>query len=93
LDEASGESFPGYGVGVNIGGVFGRRGPPWRRCVGMLPALVCIFRMETSSFLRRSDDDGIGAISFLWASLWKSWAFVRRLWCCIVVALEDWSEF
>jgi hypothetical protein len=50
LDEASGESFPGYGVGVNIGGVFGRRGPPWRRCVGMLPALVCVFRVET--FLR-----------------------------------------
>jgi hypothetical protein len=50
LDEASGENFPGYGVGVNIAGVFGRRGPPWRRCVGMFPALVCVFRVET--FLR-----------------------------------------
>jgi hypothetical protein len=50
IDEASGESLPGYGVGVNIGGVFGRRGPPWRRCVGMLPALVCVFQVET--FLR-----------------------------------------
>jgi hypothetical protein len=27
VDEASGESLPGCGVGVNIGGVFGRRGP------------------------------------------------------------------
>jgi hypothetical protein len=50
LDEASGESFPDYGASVNIGGVFGRRGPPWRHCVGMLPALVCVFRVET--FLR-----------------------------------------
>jgi hypothetical protein len=40
VGEASGESLPGCGVGVNIGGVFGRHGPPWRRCVGMLPALV-----------------------------------------------------
>jgi hypothetical protein len=38
IDEASGESLPGYGVGVNIGSVFGRRCPPWRRFVGMLPA-------------------------------------------------------
>jgi hypothetical protein len=42
IDEASGKSLPGYGVGVNIGGVFGRRGPPWRRFVGMLPALVVV---------------------------------------------------
>jgi hypothetical protein len=49
-DEASGESLPGYGAGVNICGVFGRRGPPWRRCVGTLPALVCVFQVET--FLR-----------------------------------------
>jgi hypothetical protein len=26
--------------------------------------------------LRRSDDGGFGAVSFLRASLWKSWAFV-----------------
>jgi hypothetical protein len=38
LDEASGESLPGYGVGVNNSGVFGCRGPPWRRFVGMLSA-------------------------------------------------------
>jgi hypothetical protein len=50
IDEASRESLLGYGVSVNIGGVFGRRGPPWRRCVGMLPAFVCVFRVET--FLR-----------------------------------------
>jgi hypothetical protein len=36
LDEASGESLPGFGVGVNNGGVFECRGPPWRRFVGML---------------------------------------------------------
>jgi hypothetical protein len=47
IDEASGESLSDYGIGVNIGGVFGRRGPPWRRCVGMLPALVCVFQVET----------------------------------------------
>jgi hypothetical protein len=28
IDEALGESLPGYGVGVNIGGVFDRRCPP-----------------------------------------------------------------
>jgi hypothetical protein len=47
IDEASGEILPGFGVGVNIGDVFGRRGPPWRRCVGMLLALVCVFQVET----------------------------------------------
>jgi hypothetical protein len=47
IDEALGESLPGFGVGVNIGGVFGRRGPPWRRCVGMPFALVCVFQVET----------------------------------------------
>jgi hypothetical protein len=43
----SGESLPGRGVGVNTGGVFGRRGPPWRHCVGMLPALVGVLQVET----------------------------------------------
>jgi hypothetical protein len=50
VDEASGESLPGCGVGVNIGGVFGHRGSPWRRCVGMLHALVGVLQVET--FLR-----------------------------------------
>jgi hypothetical protein len=47
VDEASGESLPGCGVGVNIGGVFGRRGAPWRRCVRMLLALVGVLQVET----------------------------------------------
>jgi 4-amino-4-deoxy-L-arabinose transferase-like glycosyltransferase len=37
---------------------------------------LCLPGGNISSIIRRSDDGGIGAVSFLRASLWKSWAFV-----------------
>jgi hypothetical protein len=37
FDEASGESLPDYGVGVNNDGVLECRVPSWRRFVAMLP--------------------------------------------------------
>jgi hypothetical protein len=92
FDEASSESLPDYGAGVNIGGVFGRRGPPWRRCVEMLPALVCVFQVET--FLRFFGGAMMAhRCRFLIEGVALEVMGLRRLWCCVVLALEDGSEF
>jgi hypothetical protein len=76
IGEASGESLPGRGAGVNIGGVFGRRCPPWRRLLGCFLLGLCLPGGNTPSVLRRSDDDGIDDVSFLRALLWKSRAYL-----------------
>jgi hypothetical protein len=49
IDEASGESLPGYGVGVNIDGVFRRHCPPWRHFFWDASCLVFVFQVETFS--------------------------------------------
>jgi hypothetical protein len=76
IGEASGESLPGRGAGVNISGVFGRRCPPWRNLLGCFLLGLCLPGGNTSPILRRSDDDGFSAVSFLMASLWKSRAYL-----------------
>jgi hypothetical protein len=48
---------------------------------------LCLLGGNISSILRRSDDGGGGAVSFLRASLWKSWAFVS----CGVVSSWRWK--
>jgi hypothetical protein len=48
---------------------------------------LCLPCGNISSILRRSDDGSIGAVSFLRASLWKSWAFVA----CGAVSLWRWK--
>jgi hypothetical protein len=37
---------------------------------------LCLPGGNISSIIRRSDDGGIDAVSFLRVTLWKSWAFV-----------------
>jgi hypothetical protein len=89
IGEASGESLPGRGVDVNIGGVFGRRCPPWRRLLRCFLLGLCLPGGNTSPVLRRSDDGGIGVVSFLRALLWKSRAYLA---CGLMASrtLEDW---
>jgi hypothetical protein len=48
---------------------------------------LCLPGGNISSILRRSDDGGGGAVSFLRASLWNSWAFVA----CGVVSSWRWK--
>jgi hypothetical protein len=50
---------------------------------------LCLLGGNISPVLRRSDDSGIGVVSFLRVLLWKSWAYFA---CGVLAsrALEDW---
>jgi hypothetical protein len=65
LDEASGESFPDLGVGVNNGGVFGRRDPPWWHLLGCFLLGPCLPGENLSPVSQRGNDGGFGVVFLL----------------------------
>jgi hypothetical protein len=89
LDEVSSESLPGYGVGVNNGGVFRCRGLPWRRFVGMLPAWSLSSKWKSFSDLRRSDDRGINVVSI--GPHWPQCRLVKRTHRCDVKWIKNYK--
>jgi hypothetical protein len=56
--------------------------------------LVFVFQVKTFSGLRRGDDSGIDVVSFLGASLGKSWDMLRLWWFGLlgVGRFVAWSE-
>jgi hypothetical protein len=92
--EASGESLPDYGVDVNIGGVFGRRCPPWRRFIGMLPAWSLSSRWKHFSSSSEERRRRLRC-RFLLEGVALEVMGLICLWCfgfAGVGRLEDWSE-